>query len=82
MKFVKWMVYNAMLKTIGLKVAKLVIGLLVCSIGIVMAINVNLGMQPWDVLHQGLSNKLGITIGTATIIVAALTMICRFCIWR
>lgn len=78
MKFVKWMVYNAMFKTIGLKVAKLVIGLFVCSIGIVMTINANLGMQPWDVLHQGLSNKLGITIGTATIIVAALTMIADF----
>ena len=69
---------NAMFKTIGSKVAKLVIGLFICSIGIVMTINANLGMQPWDVLHQGLSNKLGITIGTATIIVAALTMIADF----
>lgn len=43
---------NAMFKTIGSKVAKLVIGLFVCSIGIVMTINANLGMQPWDVLHQ------------------------------
>lgn len=67
-----------MLKVIISKIFKLVGGLFICSIGIVMTINANLGMQPWDVLHRGLSNKLGITIGTATIIVAALTMIADF----
>lgn len=67
-----------MLKTIISKIIKLVGGLFICSVGIVMTINANLGMQPWDVLHQGLSNKFGITIGMATIIVAALTMIADF----
>lgn len=67
-----------MLKVIISKIIKLVGGLFICSVGIVMTINANLGMQPWDVLHRGLSNKLGITIGTATIIVAALTMIADF----
>jgi uncharacterized membrane protein YczE len=30
-------------------------------------INANLGLSPWDVLHQGIANKMGITIGKATI---------------
>ena len=67
-----------MFKSIGERVFKLVVGLFVCSIGIIMTINSNLGMQPWDVLHQGIANRLGITIGTAAIIVAAITMIADF----
>ncbi|WP_300275968.1 YczE/YyaS/YitT family protein [Peptacetobacter sp.] len=67
-----------MFKTIISKLVKLVGGLFICSVGIVMTINANLGMQPWDVLHRGISDKLGITIGTATIIIASLTMIADF----
>ena len=33
---------------------KLIIGFIIASIGVVMTINSNLGLSPWDVLHQGL----------------------------
>lgn len=46
---------------------KLILGLFVCAIGIVMTINANLGVAPWDVFHQGLAKVTGITIGTASI---------------
>lgn len=47
---------------------KLFFGYFVCAVGIVMTINSNLGLAPWDVFHQGLSNLTGITIGRAHIL--------------
>lgn len=57
------------MKKIVLTIAKLFIGFFVCAIGIVMTINANLGLAPWDVFHQGISNLTGITMGRAHIIV-------------
>lgn len=51
-----------MKKTIS-TLLRLYIGLFVCAIGIVMTINANLGLSPWDTFHQGLSNLTGLTIG-------------------
>ena len=50
-----------------LKHIKLIIGLFVCALGIVMTINANLGVAPWDAFHQGLAKVIGITLGTASI---------------
>lgn len=38
-------------------------GLFVIANGIVFMINARLGVTPWDVLHIGLSTKIGLTIG-------------------
>lgn len=38
-------------------------GLFVIANGIVFTINARLGVNPWDVLHIGLSTKIGLTIG-------------------
>ncbi len=46
---------------------KLIIGLFICALGIVMTINANLGVAPWDAFHQGMSKVLNITLGTASI---------------
>ncbi|MCF6464671.1 YczE/YyaS/YitT family protein [Clostridium sp. Cult2] len=56
------------MKKIVLALLKLFAGYFVCAIGIVMTINANLGLAPWDVFHQGLSNVTGITIGRAHIL--------------
>lgn len=58
-----------MLKDTVYKLIRLVLGLFICALGIVFSINANLGLAPWDVLHQGISNHVGITIGTASIII-------------
>lgn len=50
-----------------IKHIKLILGLFICALGIVMTINANLGVAPWDAFHQGLSNITGITLGTASI---------------
>lgn len=57
-----------MKKTV-LTLVRLFVGLFVCAVGIVMTINANLGLAPWDVFHQGISNIFNITIGKANIIV-------------
>jgi uncharacterized membrane protein YczE len=51
------------------RVGKLFLGLFLYALGIVMTINANLGLAPWDVFHQGISINIGITMGQASIYV-------------
>ena len=46
---------------------KLYIGLFMCALGCIMILKADLGLSPWDVLHQGISKITGITIGQASI---------------
>jgi len=57
------------------RVMKLFLGLLLYATGIVMTINANLGLAPWDVFHQGLTNIFGITMGQASICVGIVLVI-------
>ena len=63
------------MKGMMFRIIRLFIGLFVCSVGIVMTINANLGLSPWDVFHQGFANKVGITIGQAAILVGVFFVI-------
>ena len=49
----------------------LVAGMLVSAVGITMMLQANIGLEPWSVLQQGLAQTLGITYGTASMIVGA-----------
>ncbi|MBM7097201.1 YitT family protein [Bacillus sp. H-16] len=60
-KFFRWSVY--------------IIGLIIMSLGISLTILADLGSAPWDVLHIGLTNQFGLTIGTWTIIMGFITLI-------
>ena len=57
-----------------LKYIKLFLGFFVCSLGIVIILQSNLGYSPWDVLHQGISKVGHITIGQACIIVGVIVI--------
>lgn len=57
------------------RMAKLFLGLFLYALGIVMTINANLGLAPWEVFHQGLSRNLGITMGQASIYVGMLFVV-------
>lgn len=48
-------------------IIRLLVGLLVCAFGIVLTINANLGLSPWEAFHHGISKNLGITMGQASI---------------
>ena len=49
----------------------LALGMLVSAIGIVMMLQANIGLEPWNVLQQGMAQSFGITYGTASVIVGA-----------
>lgn len=56
-----------------------VFGLMVCSLGISLAIKVDyLGIHPWDVLNVALFEQLGLSIGTWGIIVGAILIVIAF----
>lgn len=48
---------------------RLFLGLFLFAVAITLTINANLGLGPWDVLHSGLSEKLNITFGQASIMI-------------
>lgn len=57
------------MKKIVSTIFRLLFGFMCCALGTVMALQSNLGLSPWDVFHQGLSNITGLTIGQSSIIV-------------
>ncbi|WCO69059.1 hypothetical protein PO878_10010 [Iamia majanohamensis] len=54
---------------------RLALGLVLCGTGIAAMVLADLGLGPWDVLHQGLSDRTGIPIGTVTIGVGFLVLL-------
>ncbi len=63
------------MRKIGLGFSRLFVGYFVSALGMVMTINANIGVSPWDVLHQGISKVSGLTIGRANIIMGLLIII-------
>lgn len=55
------------MKNIVWKISRLFLGLFLYAVGIVMTINANIGLAPWDVFHKGLSETFGVTMGQASI---------------
>jgi uncharacterized membrane protein YczE len=54
-----------------LRLVRLIWGLFLYALGVVMTISANLGLSPWDVFHQGLADRLGISFGVASILTSA-----------
>ena len=57
------------MKKILVRFVKLNFGLFLYALGIVVTIKANIGYGPWEVFHVGLGKTVGITIGTASILV-------------
>ena len=47
-------------------------GLLLYALGIAVTLNANVGYAPWEMFHVGLAKTMGISIGTASIIVGVI----------
>lgn len=60
------------------KLIRLIAGLFLCSVGIVMSVNANLGVAPWDVLHTGLSAITDFTLGQVSIGVGVILIFVDF----
>lgn len=54
--------------------ASLVFGLLLFALGIVFLLESELGLSPWDVLAQGISDKTSLSFGTANIAVSVVVL--------
>lgn len=52
----------------------LVLGLFLCALGVVCFLESELGLPPWDVLHQGLAEQLGISFGAANLAVSGVIL--------
>jgi uncharacterized membrane protein YczE len=57
------------------RLPRLLLGLVLCGLGIATMVAAELGLGPWDVLHQGLSKMTGIPIGTVGIGVGVLVLL-------
>lgn len=53
----------------------LIAGYILTALSVVIMVNSNVGLSPWDVLHQGISKTVGITMGQASMIVGAAVII-------
>jgi uncharacterized membrane protein YczE len=56
------------------RLPRLLVGLVLCGVGIALMVAGDLGLGPWDVLHQGLSTRTGIPIGTVVILVGVVVL--------
>jgi uncharacterized membrane protein YczE len=51
------------------RLPRLVLGLELCGIGLALITRTELGLDSWDVFHQGVSEQTGISIGMVSILV-------------
>lgn len=57
------------------RLARLFFGLVVFGFGLALMVIADLGLSPWDVFHQGVSQRTGIPIGTVVIITGLLLLL-------
>ena len=57
------------------RLVQLAVGLVLFGVGIAMMLRSELGVPPWDVLHQGLADRFGATVGTWSILVSILVLV-------
>jgi uncharacterized membrane protein YczE len=56
------------------RLPRLLTGLILCGLGIASMVAADLGLGPWDVLHQGLSRLTGIPIGMTAVLVGLVVL--------
>lgn len=57
------------------RLPQLFTGLILCGIGLAIAYESRLGLNPWDVFHDGFSKLLGIPIGRAGVLTGFIVLI-------
>ena len=50
------------------RLPRLLVGLVLFGVGIASMVRADLGLSPWDVLHQGVARHTALTIGTVSIL--------------
>ncbi len=57
------------------RLVQLLIGLALYGVSLAMVIRASLGTAPWDVFHQGVAGRTGLSLGTVVIIVSFLVLL-------
>ena len=57
------------------RILKLLFGLILYAFGLVLSINANIGLAPWDTFNVGISQVTDISIGNASILIGILILI-------
>jgi uncharacterized membrane protein YczE len=57
------------------RLVQLYIGLWLYGLGAALQVRAGLGLDPWDVFHQGVARHVGLAIGTVLIIVGAVVLL-------
>ena len=57
------------------RLPRLLVGIGVISVGISLVLEARLGVSPWDVLHQGLSDATGLSFGTVVVAVGLVVLV-------
>ena len=57
------------------RLTQLYAGLILYGASMALQIRANLGLDPWDVFHQGVSDKTGLSFGTVVIITGAIVLL-------
>lgn len=54
---------------------RLLVGLVLCGVAFSFIVQADLGLDPWNVLHQGVSDRTGISIGVVSILVGLVVLV-------
>lgn len=57
------------------RLTQLFAGLLLYGFSMALMVRGGLGVMPWDVLHQGVSGRVGLSLGTVVIVVGVLVLL-------
>src|ERR671928_1973458 len=57
------------------RIAQLYAGLVLYGASMALQIRAGLGLDPWDVFHQGVADRTGLSFGTVVIVVGALVLL-------
>jgi uncharacterized membrane protein YczE len=57
------------------RLSQLYLGLVLYGVSMALQIRANLGLDPWDVFHQGVSDKTGLSFGTVVIITGVVVLL-------
>jgi uncharacterized membrane protein YczE len=59
----------------AVRLVQLYIGLVAYGLAAALQVRSGLGLDPWDVFHQGLSRHIGLAIGTVVIVIGAAVLL-------
>lgn len=57
------------------RLPQLVVGLVLCGVAFGLTVQAGLGLDPWDVLHQGISDRIDMSIGNVSVLVGLVVLV-------